>query len=296
MTRQFLASLALAVVAASTPAAHAGLLYGVTTTNNLVSFDSSTPGSIQSSNAVTGTVGNEILGGIDFRPATGMLYGINTTGTRIYLIDVLTGSASQVGADSAVTLSTSGGYGIDFNPTVDRIRVTDAGGTDANLRYRPDTGALVSTDTSLAYAAGDANAGADPNIAGVAYINNDNDPLTGTTLYGIDGLQNVLVTIIPPNAGSLNTVGALGINAAGLIGFDVDAAGSAFLSSGAGGSSLYSINLNTGAATLIGGIGRSLSLRGLSAALPNTPIRVPEPAALALLGIGLLGALRRKHG
>jgi MYXO-CTERM domain-containing protein len=199
--------------------------------------------------------------------------------------------ASQVGSDVAATLSGSLGYGFDFNPVPDRIRVID-GGPNTNLRYHPVTGALVSTDGPLAFNAGDPNFGAEPNVVGAGYINNF-PGATSTTLYGIDALNDVLVTVIPPNSGGVNTVGSLGIDALGTIGFDVDAMGNAFMSSTITQSVLYSVNLSTGAATAIGAIGNGVVLRGLAARLPNSAV-VPEPVPAVLLGLGLLGLLRRR--
>lgn len=278
-----------ALFALATPNASAARIYGYTAGNQIVTFDSATPGTINSTVSVTGLIGGDTVSAIDIRPANGVLYALNGTGTRIYTINLISGVATQVGTDGLFAL-TGSGFGMDFNPTVDRIRLTSAA-SEQNLRVHPDTGALVSTDTPLAYAAGDANAGANPNIAGVAYTNNFAGAVT-TTLYGIDANLDVLVTINPPNNGQLNTVGALGINFAGDIGFDITPGGQAFASSGAGGSSLYSINLATGSATLVGAIGNGqLALRGLAA-----DAGVPEPGTLALMGIGLavlIGVRRR---
>jgi hypothetical protein len=118
-------------------------------------------------------------------------------------------------------------FGFDFNPTVDRIRVVSNAGQ--NLRLNPDTGQIVDSDpntpgvqsdSDLAYATGDSNQGQSPNVVGSAYTNNVAGATT-TTLYGIDSALDILVTQNPPNNGTLNTVGALGVNATGVVGFDV---------------------------------------------------------------------------
>jgi len=63
----------------------AEILTGLTSTGNLVTFDSGTPGTIDSSLAITGLQGGETLLGIDRRPATGLLYGLGST-SRVYTI------------------------------------------------------------------------------------------------------------------------------------------------------------------------------------------------------------------
>ena len=72
-----------------------------------------------------------------------------------------------------------------------------------------------------------------------------------------------------PNAGALTTVGALGIVPdAADIGFDITPAGLAYaLVQIAGVPRLYTINLSTGAATLVGTLGPgTVALRGLAIA------------------------------
>jgi hypothetical protein len=72
-----------------------------------------------------------------------------------------------------------------------------------------------------------------------------------------------------PNGGALTNINPLGVNVSGDVGFDIDAGGTAFAALTVGGlSQLYTINLATGAATLVGSIGDgNLSIGGL-AALP----------------------------
>ena len=57
------------------------------------------------------------------------------------------------------------GYGTDFNPSVDRLRITGSNGI--NLRVNVDTGA-VTIDTPLSYAPGDVHFGTPPSIGGSA--------------------------------------------------------------------------------------------------------------------------------
>ncbi len=245
--------------------------FAITSTGNLARFDLDTPGTIISSLPISGLAGGESVLGIDFRPATGELYALGST-SRLYILDYMDDAASvvatAVGNAGAFTLSGTS-FGFDFNPTVDRIRVVSD--TDQNLRLNPNDGTLAATDTALGYAAADVNAGANPIVGGSAYTNNVAGATT-TTLYGIDvgRSPDVLVTQNPPNAGVLNTVGSLGVNATSVLGFDIRFQGvtnTAYATMVVGGiSSLYTINLATGAATLVGAIGGGLTLRGLAIA------------------------------
>ena len=284
-----LACLTLFILAVGSGPARAELLTGTTTTGNLVTFDSATPGTIMTTVGVTGLQTGETLLGIDRRPASTVLYGLGST-SRLYTINTTTGAATQVGSAGAFTLSGTA-FGFDFNPTVDRLRVT--GNTGQDLRLNPNDGTLTATDTALAYAAGDPNAGATARVVGSAYTNNFQGAVTAT-LYGIDSNLDILVTQgspagspISPNSGQLFTVGALGFNTSDLTGFDVSGiSGVAYASMTAPAgnfSQLLTINLSTGAVTLVGTIGGGVPLAGMAAAVPK-----PGTLSLTLLGPGLV--------
>ena len=96
-----------------------------------------------------------------------------------------------------------------------------------NREINPNNGTLAGTDTTLAYATGDANAAANPNLVAVAYTNSVAGT-PSTTLYGIDSNLDILVrqgspggAPVSPNSGQLFTVGPLGVNTANDAGFDI---------------------------------------------------------------------------
>jgi hypothetical protein len=234
---------------------------------------------------ITGLQRNERILGIDFRPATGALYGLGST-SRLYVIDTSTAQATQVGPQFPVALSGSS-FGFDFNPTVDRIRIVSD--TEQDFRVNPDTGAIVDSDLVAPGLQLDGNLsygnGTNPNVAGSAYINNDNDPTTGTVLYNIDTVQDTLVTqgttngSVSPNSGQLFTVGSLNIRAQSPVGFDittdfngVNTAFAIFLRPANarlfGDSQLYTIDLQTGAATSFGPIYSRRRIEGLAISTP----------------------------
>jgi hypothetical protein len=245
----------------ATPALAVGLLAG-TPADQLVLFDPDHPGTIQRTETLVGLQPGESLLGLDVRPAINQLYGLGSTG-RLYTIDLSAGVATLVNPTPAFTPSGTE-FDIDFDPVADRLRVV--GDADQNLRLNPSNGTLAGTDPTLAYAAGDPHAGADPNIVGAAYTGNVAGA-NATTLYGIDSNLNVLVTI-DPATGRLSTVGPLGVDTSALVGFDimtVDVNDTAYAALQVGGTSrLYTIDLSTGAATEVGAIGTGAAVRDVA--------------------------------
>lgn len=273
----------LAGVALLTTAASAEVIYGVTSTQRLVSFDSAATGIITSNVAITGLAPAETIRGIDFRPLTGGLYGLGSS-SRLYLINPATGSAAAVDPAGFSPALNGGSFGFDFNPTIDRIRVvSDA---DQNTVLNPITGGGTAA-TAVFYAAGDPNQNANPTIVGSAYDRNFNGGGT-TQLYGIDSNLDILVRQAN-SAGTLNTVGALTADFGNDVGFDVSLLGNAFVSNRLGfapQTHFFTVNLATGQVSLAGIVGDNLSLDAIAA--------TPAPGTLALLGVAGLIARRRR--
>lgn len=271
--KKLLLSLVLALTAVVT--GRAETLVALTSGNRLLMFDSATPGSIFASIPITGVNVGETLVAMDYRPATGGLYALGNVG-QLYVIEAATGVATKVGAPNAIPGNATR-FGFDFNPTVDRIRITTDG--DHNYRMNPDNAAVL-IDSPLNYAAGDPNAGANPNITAVAYANNFAGALV-TVLYGIDSNLDVLTIQNPPNGGTQNTVGALGVNSSENAGFDISAATGVLYATLTPGTTtgLYTINQLSGAATLLGTI----------AAGPDAILGIAAPSRARMLNISTRG-------
>jgi hypothetical protein len=294
MRRIFLAmGLALAVTAT----ARAEQIYGLTNLQEIVTFDS-VDRSVTSTVSPAGfSLVGEILLSIDVRPATGQLFGLSNQ-NRIFTLDPTTGASNLVGTLSPVP----DGFvkSIDFNPTVDRIRVLGSNGTgNNNLRVNP-ANAATTVDTSLAFAAADVNAGDSPAVVNSGYLNSVLGATT-TTLYDIESGNDVLVTQNPANNGTLQTVGPLGfdiVSSGGFTGFDISGlTGTAYLVGnklGTGGltaNSLYQVNLASGAASVLGAVsGVNGSFRDIAVAFS-----IPEPSSLALLFLGMVATFGRRQ-
>jgi hypothetical protein len=217
--------------------------YSTDNANNLLIFNLTAPGT-PVTKAITGLMAGETVLGIDMRPATGQLYALGSS-SRIYAINMSSGAAAVVGAGPFTPLLSGTGFGFDFNPTVDRIRVVS--NTGQNLRLDPNTGAVAAIDGNL-------NPGT-PMVSAAAYTNNFAGA-TSTTLFTIDFATGKLYAQNPPNAGTLVEVGSLGITVTADNGFDIGSTSNqayALLTVG-GTTRIYSINLSTGAASAIAAV------------------------------------------
>jgi hypothetical protein len=246
-------------------------ILALTANGRLIRFSTNLPGVLQSNVAISGLQAGESLVGIDFRPRNRLLYGVSNQ-NAIYTIDPATGAATAAGSLSTALTGTV--FGFDFNPRADRLRIV----SDAGQNLRIDVTAQTNNTTSdlpLMYASADVNGGATPRVVGSAYTNSF-DGTPATLLYGIDSNLDILVTQDPPNNGTLNTIGGLGVNTGDSVAFDISSASArAFASltiAGNSSSGLYSINLGTGSATLLGAIGIAQPIIGMTVA--SRPVTV----------------------
>jgi len=282
MRNLFLLGLLSGAVATSSTAASAALVYA-TNGSSISRFDDNSLGSVTSV-PITGLQTSETIVDIDVRPNSPAIIFAVGSSSRLYTLNPLTGAATQVGTAGAFTINGTA-FGIDFNPTVDLLRFVS--NTEQNLRINPN-GTLAATDTALNPVG---------NIVSVAYSNNFPGAAT-TTLFGIDSAAGTLVTITNPNAGTVTTVGSLGLgtNLNEAIGFDISGASGVAQASitTAGISRLYSINLSTGLATLSSSNGGSIG-GGTAPFVGFASSQAPEPATLGLFATTAVGLLVRRR-
>ncbi len=286
----FLALAALFAVSA----AQAETLYGLTTDNRLLTFDTTAP-SQGTALALSGLASSERLLGLDARPTNGQLYTLSNLG-NLYTLDASTGAATFVAALKAPINGSL--LGFDFNPNADvsgaaSLRVLTAGGDNYAVNVNPGANlGAVTKQTNVSSTSGALK------LTGAAYSNNDTDPGTPTVLYAIDTVSSSLFATSAPAGGVYSLVGSLGADTLNVFGFDIGASGMAYagLTGDDSYSSLYTINLQTGAASLVG----AFAIQG-NTALPTivglaVAPAVPEPSTVGLMlaGLGAVGfGLRR---
>lgn len=225
---------------------------GLTSDTRLICFQENAPGAAKDLGKITGLAGDTYLLGIDFRPANGELVGLGDKG-GVYALNPMDASATKKSQLDVALSGTS--FGIDFNPTVDRLRVVSDNGQ--NLRINVDTG-MTTVDGTLSATPAPAAPVPSAGIVGAAYTNNDSDAGTATTLFDIDSALDQVAIQAPPNAGGLNPTGKLGVDTGAMVGSDIyttTANGSAvgnqaFASLSLGQqTAFYSVDLLTGKAT-----------------------------------------------
>jgi hypothetical protein len=235
--------------------------YALSGGTRLDAFSTANAATRISSVAITGLASGEQFLAIDFRPATGQLYGVSSA-SRLYVINQNTGAARAIGAGNFSPAVAGNLVGFDFNPTVDRIRLVTS--TGQNLRLNPETGTVAATDGVLNGAAG-------ATITGAAYTSN-NAGATTTVLYDVDPATDQLYRQDPPNDGTLVSVGALNLNLSGNGGFDIDARTGTALGLYAvnGNPTLFTVDLTTGAARPLAQYAANAGYSGL--AIPTLPV------------------------
>lgn len=230
----------------------------LTADNMLVAFDPKAPNTLTATTPITGLTAGETVVGMDFRPKDGLLYAL-TSAARLYTVDPQTGVstlraplvADPGDSNLPYTGLTGTRFSVDFNPAADRLRVISD--TGLNLRIVVETAGTATagnttTDTVLSRASGNAS------VVASAYTNTFAGTLS-TALYNLEQNTDQLTLQSPPNDGTLNDVGALGLDISGAAGLDIAGGANglplAALRAGTTGPfTLYTVALATGAATL----------------------------------------------
>jgi len=261
----------------------AASLFGVTTDNQLVSFETSAPSVFKSSVTITGLfdadgITPNLAGSIlnltsrpGVTPGSFQLWGIDNN-ANVYTIN-LGGAATLVSAGF-----TPAGFSAGFvhDPFNDNFVYA---GDDAE-NFSLSLAGAATANPAFTYAGGGT-----PSIFGLGI-----DPILGTA-FAIDAANDSLSTSINPlfpSDSELAIVGGLGVDVTSFGGLVVDEDGNLFASLSTDGliSSLYSINAATGAATSLGSFGAGVGI---------TSIAVPEPSAAVLGALGALALLRRRR-
>jgi Domain of unknown function (DUF4394) len=271
-----IAVVVIALVALAVPLAASGgattrntesrrVLYATDGGGNLLAFRASNPRRV-GSKPITGLPAGVSLRGIDFRPATGDLYALGSDKV-VYRVNPATAIAVAEGPSfeqpSPVLNGTARGF--DFNPTVDKIRVTSD--ADDNIRLDPDPGSLLSADAKLTLA--------EVTIVGSAYTASSFSATkpTATELYALDVAPSPdrLWIQRPANAGTLIMPVSLGaLDLGPEAGFDIagspDVGYVAGTRAGRSGAELWRVELATGKARNLGRIGNgAVTVTGLAA-------------------------------
>ena len=191
----------------------------------------------------------------------------------IVSVNPASGEVTDLGAAFDETAMIGEGYvAFDFNNAIDAVRAVGSDG--ANLVYFPEgfgdgdeRAGTVKRFTDTAYAEGDANAGATPMIFANAYTNAiSGAKASETAQFALDAATDSLVTLAN-NDGTLGTVGKVTVDGAEVDlsawgGFDIlspaegeNQAYAVLQMEGAESAGLYSIDLESGAATMLADLG-----------------------------------------
>ena len=261
-------------------------------------FDSASPSNTSANVEIVGIAAAEQVVALDFDGDELVVVSREGSTINFYRVDRSTGVATKPPTTSPNWSGT--GFGFDYIPnSSSRVLVSDADKlhviTGGQIGFVPQTVAYdnVTTDGDPV----DQNAGDNPAIVALGFTN-DFPGSEATVLYGIDALPNSLV-VVNRSTGQLDTVGPLGVATGTRCGFDISGAtGTAYAAFGSGDSTtLYEVDLGTGAATSVGLIGgqgpvqQGVNIVGI-AVVPPAPAATPAPTA-APVGARLLNISTR---
>jgi len=260
-------------------------LFGVNDDDELLEFSNDDDGlEVVERTEIEGLNDDSDVVGADTRSSSGLFYVLGDDG-ELYTVDADGQATSRGNINDNVQDGTvvppvplpdlddfdlegddDNGVGVDFNPTgPNALRIVLEDGTNLRVAFTPDGDvAATNVDGPLAYEAGDENEGEEPGVTAAGYTNNpaigEGQTATATALYDIDTDLDILVTQNPANAGTLQTVGDLGVDADEVNGFEIVSEANDFDVDGNAAyaslivddeSGIYEIDLETGEATFL---------------------------------------------
>jgi hypothetical protein len=204
----------------------------------LVPFDPTSPSTSVPPGPSTGVgtlAPGETLAALDIRPQTGQLYGLGinpaSNSATAYIIDPKNSESIAVGTpgnihfvdgsgNAVILLDGSFGYGMDFDPTRDQLRVVTGDG-GLNFRVNPNTGTPIDGDFGSEVPIpginpdGNLNGAAEGAFA-IAYADSFGQPLDepgGSTLYSLPRSDPPCLAIqSPENSGTLTAIHPLSLD------------------------------------------------------------------------------------
>jgi hypothetical protein len=176
----------------------------------IAAFSTLYPQGVSADRAITGLTAGQVLETIDRRPTNGWLYGLGrdaaTGAIQLYVVHPLSGAVTPIGTPVTFVAGgnpvvDTGTLEMDFNPTVDRIRVVTS--TGLNFRMNPVTGAGVDGDTNTPGTQMDPVINGEAMIVDAAAYTNNQSEIGGlTTLYTVSAFNDELYIQNPANAGT----------------------------------------------------------------------------------------------
>lgn len=249
-----------------------GRLIAVDSSRALYEIDMSTGAKTQigtvSANAGT-------TGGLAYDRLNNVMYLTSTSLDSLFTLDIASGAATLVGAyDPAVAAIVM--HGIEYDDSTSQLYGISIHNTGTFYSINKTTGAATAIGTTTGTAS----------FQNLGY-NSDTDTMYMTSGGRTGGIAEALHSINRATGAvtDIGPLGAVSTNPNGLAyNFDND---TMYMIDNTA-DNLFSVDLSTGAATVIGSTGAG-NLLGLAYVNP-----VPEPATLAVLGLGIFAALRRQ--
>jgi len=291
----FRTAVSAAALATMALGAQAVSLVAINSQNQLTVIDTNNIGAATNID-ITGLAAGEGLVGIDTRPSNGMIYGVSTA-NKIYTLSQVTGAASFVVNLGTAVINRNLGYGIDFNPRADFN--SQSNGSIASLRLTSSAGSNFGVNVGTGAVGNQAN-NIGNGFTGASYTNSSLMPVSAPatpTLYYINSSTDMLAesTTSAFNSPTIVNVGSLGsgLDVLKANGFEILGNGQAFaaltMDDAQLRSGIYSINLDTGAATLLG------YYEGTLSGLTVNAVPEPETYALMLAGLVAVGSMARRR-